>query len=211
VADDHHPGLAAMVAGEPVECHVRDGRGVIFRLDLTPLAVHVELGIEIPALPLVGDEVVVPGPRLVVVLPHVVLADVGGRVTGALQALWKIVDPRVELGEVVRDPMLVGIEPAQQRRPARRTQRRRRERVPEIDSFPGEPIDVGGPHMRVAGIAQRVGAKIVEQDEEDVRPALDRRSHRRNWLRFSPSAGRWAETGQEKRGEKQPAHGETII
>jgi hypothetical protein len=57
MAEDHHPRLAAVIPLQPVERDVGDDRRVIPLPNLTLLAVEVELGIEVLALALVGDEV----------------------------------------------------------------------------------------------------------------------------------------------------------
>ena len=105
-----HPRLPAVIALQPVEREVGDDGRVVAGPDLAPLAVEVELGVEVLALALVRDEVVEARARLVVVLAHVPLADVGRGVAGLLQHLGKAVHPGRELGEVVRDPVLVRVE-----------------------------------------------------------------------------------------------------
>jgi len=73
-----------------------------------------------------------------------------------------------ELGEVVGDAMPVRIHTAQERGPARRAQRRRRERIPEVHTFVGDAIDLGRANVRMTGIPGRIPAEIVEQDDQDV-------------------------------------------
>ncbi len=175
VAEDQHPGLAGVIALQPLERHVgHDGR-VVPALHLAALTVDVELGGEVPALPLVRHEIVEPRPRLVVVLPHVVLADVGRGIAGVVEHSRKVVHGRGKLGEVVRHAVLVRIHAAQERRTARRAQRRRGERVPEVHALVGDAIDVRGLQVRVPRVPDRVPAQIVEQDEQDVRARVDRR------------------------------------
>ncbi len=162
VADDHHPRLAGVIALEPVERDVGDRGRVVTGPDLAPLAVEIELGAEILALALVRDEVVEAWPRLVVPLAHVILADVGGRVAGLLQHFGKAVHRGREFGEVVGHAVLVGVDAAQQRRPARRAQRRRAEGVRETHALVRDAIDLRRLDVGVPGVAERVRPEIVE-------------------------------------------------
>ena len=192
VTEHHQPRLAAVIALQPVEGDVGDGRCVVVVPDLAPLAVDVELGAEILALALVGHEVVEPRPRRVVPFAHVVLADVRRRVPVVVELVGKVGEIARVLGEVVGDAVLVRVEAAQERRPARRAQRRRAERVPEVHALASDAIDVRRLDVGMSGVAERVPPEVVEQDEEDVR------SPRRLFCRWFTATG-----GQERTEEDE--------
>ncbi len=198
VADDHHPRLVAPITAQPLERDVGDSGRVVPGLDLAALAVEIELGAEILPLTLVGDEVVEAGPGLIVVLAHVILADVGRSVTGTLQHRRKVRQLGRELGEVVGDAVAMGVDATEERSAARRAQRRRAERVAKVDAFAGDAIDVRRPDVGMPGVAERVGAKVVEEDEEDIRP------RRRTRTRRPAAAGGAEDEPQRNRGRDRP-------
>ena len=103
------PRLARVVLLQPVERDVGDDVRVVARARPCAVAVDVELGVEVFALALVGDEVVEAGPRRVVVLAHVPLADVRRGVAGRLERPG--MGRSRELGEVVRARRAVGVSP----------------------------------------------------------------------------------------------------
>ena len=73
-------------------------------------------------------------------------------------------------GGVVDDAVRVDVLAREQRRPARRAQRRGRERIQEPRAFPRQPVDGRRLDERVAGEPEVVPARIVNQDDDDVRP-----------------------------------------
>ena len=120
--DHQHEGLALsrlLLAAHPRDRHVCDDVGVVARDHATVFAVEVELGVEVFALAFVGDEIVEARPGLVALLTHVPLADIRGLVAGLLQPPGKTVEVERIVGEVVGHAVGVGVEPAENRGPAR--------------------------------------------------------------------------------------------
>src|SRR5207248_572981 len=100
------------------------------------LTVHVQpIWIRpVSSLPFEADPVIEPSLRLVAVAPHVPLADEGRLVAGRLQGLWKERQPRRHRVVVVDYAMPMRVQPRQDRRPRRRAERGRHERILQTDS-----------------------------------------------------------------------------
>ena len=118
VPDHQQPRFAAVVALQPLLGQLGDGVRVVAGNDLAAVAVHVPLGVEVFALALVRDEPVEAGPRLVVVLAHVPLAEVSGVVARRLELHREAAEVRGILGEIVLHPMRVRVNAAEDARAA---------------------------------------------------------------------------------------------
>ena len=75
---------------------------------------------------------------------------------------------RRQLGEIIHNPVLMRIQPREQRRAARRAERRGAKRIRKPHAFLREPVDVRRLHMRRAVAPERLRTEIVAEDEEDV-------------------------------------------
>ena len=140
-------------------------------LPLDAGSVDVERRIDVRPLPPERDPVVEPGARVVAGAAHVPLADERGVVAGGLQPDGERRQVAGHGGAVVEHLVGVGVEPRQDRRPARRAQRRGDERVLEEDAALGEPIEVRRLEVVVAE-PEPVEPLVVGEDEDDVpRPA----------------------------------------
>ena len=169
VADHQKPRFAAVVALEPVLGKLRDDVGVVAGDDLAALAVLVPFGVVVFALALVRGEPVEAGARLVVVLAHVPLAEVGGVVACALELHRKAAEVGGILREVVLHAVSVRVNAAEDARSAGGAERCGAEGVLEIHALLAQPVDVRRLQMRVAREAQCVPALIVGKNEQDVR------------------------------------------
>ena len=117
-----------------------------------------------------------PGPRRIVVLAHVPLAHVGGLVAGFVQAHRPVGEGGGKLGEIIRHAVGVRVSAGEDRRPARRAERRRAEHVRKAHAFVGDAIDVRRLERRMPGAAHRVPADVVAEDEQDVGSICRRQS-----------------------------------
>ena len=169
LTDEGTPRLLRTLLLEPVQRQIRDDGGVIAFDDLPFLAVDVPLRVEVAPLPFMGHEMVKTGPRLIVVLAHVILAKVSGGITSVVQQAGKARHRIGILGEVVHHPMRVRIKPAQDARPARRAQRGGAEGVRKAHALARQTVDVRRFDMLRAVAAQRIGTEIIAEDEEHIR------------------------------------------
>ena len=133
-------------------------------------AVDVEavLAGKVRALTAKADPAVETGLRRIAVATHVPLADERRLVAGLLQMLRKERRPRRDRIVVVDDAMTMRVESGQDRRAARGAQRRRNERVAEVDAVARERVEVRRLEPRVPQEAERVEAQVVDEDEDDV-------------------------------------------
>ena len=82
--------------------------------------------------------------------------------------LWIAGDMR-QLGEMpIGAAVAVRIQATENRRPARRTQRRRAERVLEEDPFASQPVDVRRLQMRMPGGTQAIPTQVIAKNEQDA-------------------------------------------
>ena len=84
----------------------------------------------------------------------------------------------------------------QQRRPARHADRRRHPRLPEVNALGREPVEVGRADNAVAGRADGIPARVVDDEDHDV--------HGRG--RLLPAAERRGETDAENQGDCRPTY-----
>ncbi|MBI1895691.1 MAG: hypothetical protein HYS04_04010 [Acidobacteria bacterium] len=75
---------------------------------------------------------------------------------------------------IAAQPVLVGLQAAQQNTAARRALRRAHHRVGEVNAARGQAVQVRRPNMRVARRAEALVVMIVAEDENDVGAALGR-------------------------------------
>ncbi len=127
MADHQAPGLSAVIFLQPVFRHVRHCMCVIARDDFSFLAMEVELRVEVLALTFVRHEPVKAWARIIVVLAHVPLADVGRFVTCGLKHQRKALHPCRIFREVVDDSMSMSVQTTQNAGATGRTQCRRTE------------------------------------------------------------------------------------
>src|SRR5262245_59559220 len=128
--------------------------------------IHVKLRVEVATLALYADPIVNSGSRTVV-NAHVPFAEKRGLVTSIVQQARKgdeFVTARAVV-RVVRDTVFVRILASEITCPARRTKRRRNERVLKTSAFACDALDVRDFDK---GILHSVPAQIVNQDENDV-------------------------------------------
>ncbi len=142
-----------------------------------PLAVHVQLGIEEPAVAVEAHPPVVARARGAVVA-HVPLADVRGLVAQPLQLQMVVRQPvagRVAR-HVVDDAVAARVLAGHDRRAVGRAERRGVKRVEAHRALAGEPVHVWRQHVGMAARAELVEAQVVDQDHEQVGAGRPRRA-----------------------------------
>ncbi len=133
------------------------------------VAGHVQLCVEAGKDPLVGVEPGVVGsvdPRgvdpLVGVAPH------GGLVAGSTGGSGDVVEAIVERRAVADHTVVELVGACVEARPPRRARRALAVVPSEPNAARSQPIEVRGPHHRVAGGRQGVSAELVQGHEQDV-------------------------------------------
>ena len=126
---------------KPVHRQIRQNIGHI-ALGLLLLTVDVEQRIDIHALPAETYPLVESRPRLIRLPAHVPLAQKRRLVSRLLEILREKHRPRRDIRVVVNDPVPMRQLARQDRRPARRTQRRRDKRILEVRPLVGHPVQV---------------------------------------------------------------------
>jgi hypothetical protein len=154
-------------------------------------SVHIELRIDCLALSRHRDPMIEARTRTVVVT-HVPLAEERRQVTGALKLPRKGRQLMARPRRVVDDAVRVGVLAGQKVRPARRAERRRRERVEEPRALTGEPIHVRRVDERMSRRADLVPAEIVDEYDNDVGGAT-------LWRRLPGARGRCQDERCESR------------
>jgi hypothetical protein len=159
--------------GEPVEriigelvrdvARLRHGRAIDVEEARTP----EDIARTVIALSRKADPAVEPGARRGAVAAHVPFSDQGGLITCALQPLGEQLGACGQRHIVVDDAVTTHRPPGEQRRPARRTQRGRHERIPEPYAFARQPVHVRGLQLGPYD-PQRIEALIVGDDDDDV-------------------------------------------
>ena len=141
-------------------------------LVLGPHAVDVQRRVGVRTLAPKRHPVLEPRPRVVAGAAHVPFAHEGGLVSGGLQPDRERRQIRGHRGAVVEHLVGVRIETRQDRRTARRAERRGDECVLEQDALLGQAVEVRRLEVRVAH-TKPVEPLIVGEDEDDVaRPGL---------------------------------------
>ncbi len=134
-------------------------------------AVLVQLRIDVLALARKAQPIIKAGARVRPRL-HVPLAHKRRLVARPAKQLRKRRQRRVGVhGRVDPHPMRVCVRAGQERRPTRRAERRRHERVGEPRALPGQAVHVRRLNERMPEAAHRVPAHVVNKYENDVRPA----------------------------------------
>ena len=175
----HEKRLVPLAAAQPVHRVVGQLVGdVAFLRHLFAVDVEAVARWQIRALTAKAHPVIEPRPRLVGAASHVPLADVRRLVAGLLQMLRKEHRPLGHEPVVVDHPVLVRVQPSEDRCPAWRTQRRGHECIFQVHTVPGHRVEVRRLQKRMPHEAHRVVAMIVSQDENNVarlgfRHALD--------------------------------------
>ena len=90
--------------------HVGNRGGVVFLDDFPALAIDMEFGIEVLALPFMGDEPIETRTRLIVFLTHMPFANVRCLVARLLEGLWKAFQLRGILRKIVHNSVRMRIE-----------------------------------------------------------------------------------------------------
>ena len=147
--------------GQHVGCVAREG---------LPLAVDVELRIEVDPLAAKRGPVVEAGPGGVVVVAHVPLADEGGLNASRLEVLREKPGARGHGPLIVHHAVVVHVLPGQDRGPTRRAERGGHEGIGEMNALAGEPVEVGRlePFGGVGVEAEKVVAVVVGEDEDHI-------------------------------------------
>ncbi len=109
-----------------------------------------------------------PGLRIVALAAHVPFADESGVVAGTLEVLREKCRAGRHRTLIVHNAMPVSVLPGENTRTARRTQRRRDERVPEVHTILRERIQIWCFQERMAHEAEGVVPMIVGQHDDDV-------------------------------------------
>ena len=100
---------------------------------------------------------------------HVPFAEEAGLVAGLLQVRWEEGGAGGNRSVVVHNPVAVGVLSGQNRRPARRAQRRGDERVLEVDPFARHAVELRSFEERLRfQEAHGVVTMIVGEDEDHV-------------------------------------------
>src|SRR5688572_16191168 len=189
VGEEHHEWLSLRALHE-AERVVRQDVGHV-SLGFDALAVDVELRVGRLALPFHGHPVG-PAGTTPVVVAHVPLPEEPGLVPGRGERNREgaeAVTGRIARG-VVDDAVRVRVLAGEDGRATRRTERRGRERVQEPRAFARQLIDGGRLGEGVARDAEVVPAKVVDEDEHDVR-----RARHRTAARFTAAAPRREQDG----------------
>ena len=157
-------------------------------------------GVEVLALAAEADPMIETRLRRVVVVPHVPLADKGGRVARLAEILGKENGPLRHRPLVVDHAVVMHVLAGQDRSPAGRTQRRADEGVGQVRSLGRHPVQVRR-FQELGGVgqeAQEVVAVVVAEHQHDVPPrGLFSRRGGEGW-----DAGPSRDRGQEQPGDK---------
>src|SRR5262249_25991468 len=95
-------------------------------------------------------------------------ADAVRAVSGTRESVWDELDLGRECDAVVDEPMMTGIEPGEDRAPARRADLVRRHMGLEASTARGKPVQRRGPRKAVPKAAEGVGPQLVGHEQHKV-------------------------------------------
>ena len=154
---------------QPVERVVRQlVRDVALLRHLLAVDVQASRRRAVRALPGEADPAVEARLRPPIVVAHVPLPHQRRLVPRLLQVLREEYGASRDRRVVVHHLVLVGIQAGEDRRPARRTQRRRHERVSEVRALSSDAVHAGRLDDRMPHEAHGVVAVVVGEDEHHV-------------------------------------------
>ena len=123
---------------------------------------------EVDPLPFEGNPVIESWLNMIDLPTHVPFSNECRFVAAFLEMRGEI-DEAIRDGVVIVDnPVIVRVEPREDRRTARRTKGGRDDSILEVDAFLRDSVEVGSFEERMIEEAERIVSMIVRQDDQEV-------------------------------------------